>query len=166
MKSRTALVLFLAIAAGAGCRQADGPMPTPAGEVPNRIGDISRDLTSVARGDAQAPQDLADDLRVFVDDAQADAGGTAVDELARRVSTVVAGKALSEQNAQRLAHQLWTATAAREISERQVEALQNEMQALLVSMGVPEQNATETAAQVAAVQEQVTLRQRRWYEVF
>jgi hypothetical protein len=166
MSSRLSFALFLtiALAAGLGCRQADGPMPSPTGEVPNRLGDISRDLTSIARGEAQARQDLADDLKVFVEKpTDADA---AVDELARRVSQVVGGKPLRDQDAQRLAHHLWTAIAARELSERQVAALQNELQALLVSMGVPEASATTTAEQVEQVQAQVTTRPRRWYEVF
>jgi hypothetical protein len=140
-------------------------MPTPTGDVPNRLGDISRDLTAVARGDQQAPQDLAEDLRVFIDGGGADAE-SAVNELARRVSSVVAGKNLTDQNAQRLAHQLWTTIDARELSERQVETLQNEMQALLVAVGVPESEATNAAAQVGDVQASVTRRARRWYEVF
>lgn len=157
--------LILAVSAfAAGCRQPDGPMPEATGEVPNRLGDLSRDLASVARGEEQARQDLADDLKVFVD--QAPDAQPAVDELVRRTSAVVAGKPLNDQNAQRLAHQLWTAVAGREMSERQVETLQNEMQALLVSVGVPEERAVETASQVEEVQKLVTTRQRRWYEFF
>ena len=166
MNARIAFVLAVTLLIGAGCRQADGPMPTPSGDVPNRLGDISRDLMSVARGDQQAPSDLAEDLRVFVDGPDASTAAPALDELARRVSAVLAGKSLSEQNAQRLAHQLWTAVAAREMSERQVETLQNEMQALLVSVGVAEGSATTAAQQVSDVQAQITQRQRRWYELF
>jgi type IV pilus biogenesis protein CpaD/CtpE len=147
----------------AGCRQADGPMPTPEGEVPNRLVDISRDLMSVSRGDAQARQDLAQDLRVFVSKTEA---VPATDELARRTSEVVAGKTLDDQNAERLAHHLWTAAAAREISQRQVESLQNELHALLVSMGVPEDNAVNVASQAGEVQRLVTSRERRWYEFY
>jgi hypothetical protein len=153
-------MLVLALA---GCRQADGPVPVAEGDTPNRLQDLSRDLQNVAGGDAAAPRDLADDLRVFVDDA---ANAPAVNELARRASEVVAGKQLNEQSAQRLAHQLWTAVAAREMSERQVESLQNDTQALLVSLGVPEDNAQNVAAQVGDVQKAVSSRQRRWYEFF
>jgi hypothetical protein len=161
------LVLALALAAAislAGCRQADGPMPVADGDVPNRLGDISRDLQSVAGGDAQARQDLADDLIVF---AESRAGvRPAIEELARQTSEVVAGKTLDEQTAQRLAHQLWTAAVAREFSQRQVETLQNDTQALLVSIGVAEEQAQTVATRVGELQRVVSGRPRRWYEVF
>ena len=147
----------------AGCRQADGPMPAPEGEVPNRLVDISRDLMSVSRGDTQARDDLADDLRVFVSRKEAI---PATDELARRTAAVVDGKTLNDQNAEQLAHHLWTAAAAREMSQRQVESLQNDVHALLVSIGVPEDNAVNVASQAGEVQKVVTTRERRWYEFF
>jgi hypothetical protein len=158
----SALIIFGSLTA-AGCRQADGPMPTPEGEVPNRIVDISRDLMSVSRGDEQARRDLADDLRVFVDKQEA---RPASDELARRTSEVVAGKTLKDEDAGRLAQHLWTATAAREISQRQVESLQNDLHGMLVSIGVPEQNALDVASQAGEVQRLVNTRERRWYEFF
>jgi hypothetical protein len=154
------VIVSLAIA---GCRQADGPMPTTEGEVPNRLVDISRDLMSASRGDTQARQDLAADLRVFVSKQEA---VPAANELARRTSEVVDGKALNDQNAERLAHHLWTAAAAREMSQRQVESLQNDLHALLVSMGVPEDNALNVASQAGEVQRLVTTRERRWYEFY
>ena len=147
----------------AGCRQADGPMPAAEGEVPNRLVDISRDLMSVSRGDKQAHQDLAGDLRVFVNKQEA---VPAANELARRTAEVVDGKTLNDQNAERLAHHLWTAAAAHEMSQRQVESLQNDLHALLVSVGVPEDNALNVASQAGEVQKLVTTRERRWYEFF
>ena len=147
----------------AGCRQADGPMPAAEGEVPNRLVDISRDLMSASRGDTQAGQDLAQDLRVFVNKQEA---VPAANELARRTAEVVDGKSLNDQNAERLAHHLWTVAAAREMSSRQVESLQNDLHAFLVSVGVPEDNALTVASQAGEVQRQVTTRERRWYEFF
>ena len=79
---------------------------------------------------------------------------------------MVAGKTLNDQNAQRLAHHLWTAAAGREMSARQIESLQNELHALLVEMGVPEDNAVNVASQAGEVQKQVSSRERRWYEFF
>jgi hypothetical protein len=165
MTSRVSLPVFMLVVslAVAGCRQVDGPLPAAEGEVPNRIVDISRDLVNVSRGDEQARKDLADDLRVFVDKREA---VPASDELARRTSEVVAGRTLDDENAERLARHLWTATAGREMSERQVESLQNELHALLVSMGVPEDNALNVASQAGEVQRLVTSRERRWYEFF
>jgi hypothetical protein len=156
------MVLLFTVAA---CRQADGPLPTADGEVPNRLEDIRRDLLSVSRGDTQAKQDLADDLSVFITEADAPAR-PAVNELASRTADVVAGKTLNDQNAEQLAHHLWTAAAAREMSGRQVESLQNDLHALLVSVGVPEDNALGVASQAGEVQARVTGRPRRWYEFF
>jgi hypothetical protein len=158
-----AAVLMTVSLLGAGCRQADGEMPAPQGEMPNRIGDISRDLRSVAGGDTQARQDLSDDLVAFVEE---DSVHPALEELARRTSELVSGKNLSEQQAQRLAHHLWTSVSARELSQRQVETLQNEVNALLVEIGAPEGNAQTVSAQVGEVQKLVSTRPRRWYEVF
>lgn len=138
-------------------------MPVPEGETPNRLHDISRDLQSVAGGEMQARQDLADDLLVFGEPADV---GAALQELSKRTSDVVAGKNLSEQDAERLAHQLWVSAAARELSQRQVETLQNDMHGLLVSIGVTEDHAQQVAAQVGEVQRIVTERPRRWYEIF
>ena len=79
---------------------------------------------------------------------------------------VLAGVDLTEQAAQRLAHNLWLSVVARELSERQVETLQNDVQALLMEEGVAEESAQQVAAQVGDVQGTVTTRPRRWYELF
>jgi hypothetical protein len=163
MNSRLACALLIVAAVAGGCRQADGEMPAPQGEMPNRIGDISRDLRSVAGRDTQARQDLADDLASFVDDPDV---RPALDELTRRTADLVAGRNLSEQQAQRLAHHLWTSVAARELSQRQVETLQNEVNALLVEIGAPEDGAQTVSAQIGEVQNLVSTRPKRWYEVF
>ena len=156
-------MLMALLLLGGGCRQADGELPTPQGEMPNRIGDISRDLRSVAGGDTQARQDLSDDLVAFV---EADELHPALEQLARQTSDVISGRNLSEQQAQRLAHHLWTTVAARELSQRQVETLQNEVNALLVEIGAPEGSAQTVSAQVGEVQKLVSTRPRRWYEMF
>lgn len=146
-----------------GCRQPDGPVPTPNDSVQEELVDITRDLQYIAAGrDPQAPQDLAYDLGKY-------AGQTAkpaVDELSRRTASAVAGSQLTEQAAQRLTHNLWLAIAARDISERQIESLQNDTQSLLMSIGIAEGPAQEVALQVGEVQREVTERPRRWYELF
>jgi hypothetical protein len=166
MKSRSfPLVLVVLVAALAGaCRQPDGPLPAAEGDAPNRVGDLSRDILSVARGETTARQDFADDLRVFVEEKPE--AIEAVDELARRTSESISGTEMSDQNAQQLAHHLWTAVAARELSERQVESLQNDLQSMLVSAGIPEATAQNVATQAGEVQRTVTDRRRRWYEFF
>ena len=144
-------------------------MPAQQEDVPNRLGDLGRDLVSVSRGDVEARENFADDLRVFVEEDASDrrsAAVDAVDELSRRVVTVVADRRLSDEQAQQLAERLWTAVAAHELSARQVETLQTDLQGALVAVGVPEDDAQNVAAQVEDVQRAVSTRQRRWYEFF
>ena len=153
------LTLFLA-----GCRQADGPMPTPNAQAKEDLEDIRHDLEYIANGrDSDAPQYLMDDLTKY---ARRPSAVPAVEELSRRVATTLPGTKFSEQNGQRLAHSLWQSIAAVDTSERQIETMQNDVQALLVSIGVAEQGAQRVAAQLGEVQKAVNNRPRRWYEVF
>jgi hypothetical protein len=147
-----------------GCRQADGPVPTPNATYQEELVDVARDLQNVATGrDPNATSDLANDLRKYTDKP---ASRSLVDELSARTAKAIAGRDLAEQDAQRLAHNLWVSVYAKDLSERQIETLQNDMQALLVSLGAGEESAQQVAAQVGEVQGSVTLRPRRWYELF
>ena len=146
------------------CRQADGPIPTPSESVQEELHDVGRDLQNVASGrDPAAPKDLEQDLRKYV---RRPTSAPAVDELSRRTATVLPGKNLPDQAAQQLAHDLWLSMAAREASEKQIEGLQNDVQSLLMSIGVAEDGARQVAAQVGEVQSAETDRPRRWYEFF
>lgn len=157
-------LLVIAALSLSACRQADGPVPTPTEERQQELVDVSRDLQNIATSrDPRAPQDLAEDLRKYAPESGDE---PAVDELSRRAARVLPGVNLTEQVAQQLAHNLWLTISAREMSARQIETLQNDVQSLLVSVGVAEENAQQVAAQVGDVQEAVTDRQRRWYELF
>ena len=138
-------------------------MPVADDEASNRIGDVSRDLLSVAAGDTQARQDLGEDLRVMANDRTA--ALPAVAELSRRVSELLVGRKISDENARMLAQHLWTSTSATELSDRQMDTLRNDVHAYLLSMGVAEAGAKGVSDQVLAVQQAVT-RPRRWYEFF
>lgn len=161
--ARYLLIVLMGLSLGA-CRQADGPIPTPDQGRLEELVDVTRDLQNVASGrNPQAPKELAEDLRKYTDSLNAK---PVVDELSRRTAAVLAGVNLTEQAAQRLAHDLWLSVAARELSGRQVETLQNDVQSLLMAEGVVEENARQVAAQVGDVQGAVTVRPRRWYELF
>ena len=58
------------------------------------------------------------------------------------------------------------AANARELSESQIETLGNDVQALVQSLGVPEQQAVAIGTNVRELQGFTTDRTRRWYEVF
>ena len=161
--ARYVLIVIAGLSSGA-CRQADGPIPAPNPTVQEELVDVTRDLQNISTGrDPQAPKDLADDLRKYAHRPSAEA---AVDELSRRTAGVLGGVNLTEQAAQRLTHNLWLSAAASELSERQIETLQNDVQAILMSVGIAEENAEQVAAQVGDVQVAVTDRPRRWYELF
>lgn len=161
--ARYVLIVIVGLSLGA-CRQADGPMPAPSETVQEELVDVARDLQNVASGrDPQAPEDLAEDLGKYTDSPSAK---LVVDELSQRASTVLVGVDLTEQAAQRLAHNLWLSVAASELSGRQVDTLQNDVQSLLMAEGIAEEDAQQVAAQVGDVQGAVTARPRRWYELF
>ena len=165
MKScaRYVVIVIAGLSLGA-CRQADGPIPAPNQTVEGELVDVTHDLQNIAASrDPQAPKDLADDLRKYTFRSDAE---PAVDQLSQRTATVLPGVELTEQAAQRLAHNLWLSVTALELSERQVETLQNDVQSLLMSVGVADENAEQVAAQVGEVQSAVTDRSRRWYELF
>src|SRR6266700_4823109 len=76
-------IVFASIVAVAGCRQADGPLPPATGSVPNELGDISRDIWSLAGGNADGAKDLSDDISHY---AEGTSGGQpAARELSNRL---------------------------------------------------------------------------------
>jgi hypothetical protein len=155
-----ALVVFALTAAG--CRQADGEVPTPSAGVQLDLQDVTRDLLNAAGGDPEAPKDLADDIAKYADRR----GGQEARELSRRIADVLKGSKLDETSAQRLAHHLWVAVAAKDLSTRQADQLRKDVEELLVSVGVERQRAEGASAQVTELQKAITLREKRWYEVF
>jgi len=146
------------------CRQADGLIPVPDQTIQEELVDVTRDLQNItASRDPQAPFDLADDLRKYAPRSDAE---FAIDQLSQDTAAALPGTELTEQIAQQLAYNLWLSVAAFELSERQVETLQNDVQSLLMSVGVADEIAQQVAAQVGDVQNSVTNRSRRWYELF
>lgn len=147
----------------AACRQADGPMPETTPETANQLGDISRDLQNLASGTPDGPKDLADDISHYAQDTNN--GQAAAAELARRLGQALTGKSFKLAQAMPVAHSCWVTVAGRQLSEKQVQSLQNEMKQQLMALGVNEQQAQSVADQVGVVQQAVTGRHRRWYEM-
>ncbi len=147
----------------AACRPADGQLPPATGTVPNALGDISRDLQNLASGKPEGPKDLSDDISHY---AQGTTGGEAAAvELSRRLGEALTGKTFKLAQALPVAHTCWVAVAGRQLSEKQIENLQNEMKSELMSLGVSDPQAQTVAVQVGVVQQAVTARHRRWYEL-
>jgi hypothetical protein len=75
------------------------------------------------------------------------------------------GKTFKLAQAMPVAHTCWVTVAGRQLSEKQVDSLKNEMKQELMALGVNEQQAQGVADQVGTVQQAVTARHRRWYEM-
>jgi hypothetical protein len=153
-----------ALVVGAGCRQADGPLPPATGSVPNELGDISKDIWNLGPGgNADGAKDLSDDITHY---AQGTEGGeAAARELSNRLAAALKGKQFKLAAAAPVAHTCWVTVAARQLSEKQIDGLKNEMKTQLMSLGVNDQQAQSVADQVGVVQQAVTARHRRWYEL-
>jgi len=147
----------------AACRQADGPMPETTATTPNELGDISRDLQNLASGDPAGPKDLSDDIAHYAEGTNG--GPAAAEELSRRLGEALRGKTFKLAEAMPVAHSCWVTVAGRQLSEKQIEALKNDMKAGLMSLGANEQLSQNVADQVGVVQQAVTARHRRWYEL-
>jgi hypothetical protein len=159
---RACVALILAAAIGAAaCKQGDGQMPAKVDDVPNRLGDLKRDMEAVVRGEQPAVQDLTDDLLVFVNEPE---GRDAAKAMSMTVCSMLVKRPVNDDTQIRLVELMWQAVAARELSERQVDALKDDMRTTLQSVGVSQPDANLAAGRVGDVQKAVTLRTRRWYE--
>jgi hypothetical protein len=154
-------LILVAVVGAAGCKQGDGALPAKAGEVPNRISDMKRDMESMVAGDQTALKDLTDDLSVFTEEPD---GHTAIRALSNTVSAMLVKRMLNDEALTRIVTTMWTAVAARDLSERQVDALKDEMRSVLTSVGVSQPDANLAAGRIGDVQRAVTVRERRWYE--
>jgi hypothetical protein len=148
-----------------GCRQADGPLPLATEEASNRVTDISRDLLAVAAGSESAVADLVDDLIVFAFDEN-DETVTASTGLARSLVEALQGTQLSEEQSAQLAYNVWLVMVATEFSQNQMIQIRDELLADLLAVGAIMENTEAVAVQVNEVQQHVSTRSRRWYEVF
>ena len=155
-----ALVLAAAVGAAA-CKQGDGPLPEKSGDVPNRLGDLHRDLQAIIGGDQRAIQDLSDDLVVFTEEPE---GQAAAKAMATTVCSMLVNKPLNDEAQTRIIDLMWKAVASTELSERQIDALKDDVRNTLLGIGVTQPDANLAAGRVAEVQKAVTLRERRWYE--
>ena len=141
---RLVIVVCLCALVGA-CRMADGPLPDPKEpEAANELGDLGRDVANVLAGDPQGRQDFTEDLLGFAD-------------LTTKPSEAAAAPLLE---------QLYVAVSARQLSEGQIKALEENVQAAASGMGLDDVKARALSAQAGIVQQAVTERHRRWYEVF
>lgn len=151
----------------ASCRMADGPLPDPKqGELANRVGDLSRDLGNVAAGRPEGPTEFMDDLRAFVElDEKPDAKAP-VEELGKQLTAAFTAAKATERSMIPLLEQVVIGLDAKFLSENQVQKLKEDVQKAATDLGVEDVRARALAAQMEIVQQAVTDRHRRWYELF
>jgi hypothetical protein len=155
MAAGAALLLTLA-----ACRQADGAMPVPAGEQPNKVEDISRDLQNLTSGDANAPIELSDDLS-SLDPLQRPAAS--ITAISKDLGAALGGKTLSDADAKRIATLLFVALSARELSDAQIEQVGADLQTTLVAVGAETQAAARVSTAAKSLASEITRNQKRWY---
>jgi hypothetical protein len=161
------MVLCASVLATASCRMADGPLPdAKTDDGPNQVGDLARDLGNVAAGHEEARQDFIHDLNVFVDFEDSPDAEAPIQALGQQVMDVMVATKASEAAVVPLLEYVYVALNARQLSENQVKALQAGAQDAATQLGVDDVKARALGAQVGIVQQAVTERQRRWYEVF
>ncbi len=164
--NRLVIVVCLCALVGA-CRMADGPLPDPKEpEAANELGDLGRDVANVLAGDPQGRQDFTEDLLGFADLTTKPAAEAPIRELASQVLAAAVATKPSEAAAAPLLEQLYVAISARQLSEGQIKALEENVQAAASGMGLDDVKARALSAQAGIVQQAVTERHRRWYEVF
>jgi hypothetical protein len=161
MRTIVFTLMLIAAVGAAACKQGDGPMPARSGDVPNRLGDLNRDLEAVVAGDQQAVQDLTDDLMVFIDEPE---GQAMTKAMSTTISSMLVKRPVNDEMQTKIVSLMWTAVAARELSERQMDALKDDVRNTLLAAGVTQPDANLAAGRVGEVQKAVTLRTRRWYE--
>lgn len=133
---------------------------------PNQVGDLARDLGNIMAGHEEARQDFMEDLMVFVDLEDAPDAEAPIQALGQQVMDAVMATKASEAAVVPLLEQVYVALTARELSENQVKTLQANVQGAATQLGVDDVKARALAAQAGIVQQAVTERHRRWYEVF
>jgi hypothetical protein len=158
-----AVLTLVVVCTAAGCRQADGPIPTPIDEQPNKIEDIGHDLQNIARGDAEAEGDLLDDLEGLDGTPRPQ---SLVRALSAATADAVRGASLADAQAQEVARLLFIVMTAEELNARQIEQFTGDLRTALTGAGADEATATRAAESGSALQEAITLNRKRWYHMF
>jgi len=148
-----------------GCRQPDGIVPVVDEETSNRITDVANDLRAAGRRDADGRRGLIEDLAVFPHEHN-EPGLEATRAFAGRLADALSGVELNDEQAERVARTCWNLVAVDDLSDRQVAALQEELGAQLRGFGLAEDRIAALLAEMPAVQQAITTRPRRWYELF
>jgi hypothetical protein len=159
LRSLTVLSLLLLAAA---CRDADGPIPAPTGDEADEVYELSRDILNVAGGDPQAFQELTDDLGT---QGPLETGQPRAAALAKSLQGALVGRQISQEQAKRLADDLYIVLAGDKLSPGQVEAVQTRVSGLLREVGTPEGAIAPVRDSITSVQALVNPGRKRWWDI-
>jgi hypothetical protein len=155
--------IVAAIVVAVGCRQPDGAVPEPAGEQPNKLSDIARNLQNMTASQAGADGELLDDLDNL--DSR-NRPRPLVQSLAQSMGAALSGKSLSEPQAQQLARHLFVVVTGSELSERQIDQASSALRQSLVDVRADPAAADRVAAAASALGSEITRNRDRWYYWF
>jgi hypothetical protein len=155
------LVALLLI--GAGCRQADGPIPTPVDEQPNKIADLAKDLRNVASRQPEAESEMREDLDGF--DATP-RPAPLMRQLGDALIAAAEGSSLNDSQAEEVARLLFVLVTGEELNARQAEQIAGDLRNALAGAGAGEDAAAGVAQSAIELQAAITLNRERWYHLF
>lgn len=153
------VAMFLSLLA-TGCREPDGPVPSPNAEQVNRTEDLARDLKNVSANHPNAVQEFRDDLVQLVEPAPPqDRTGALVDAM----TVAIRNRPIDDAAAQRLSELLFLTVTARDFSASQVDKLEEDIEATLRKSGVAEGAAGVVGTRAREVVEAIKVKRKRWW---
>jgi hypothetical protein len=155
-------VLVSLLVLSAACRNPDGPIPQPTGDEPDEVFELSRDILNVAGGDPQAFQELTDDLGT---QGPFETGQPRAAALAKTLQGALVGRQMTQDQAKRLADDLYIVFAGDRLSPGQVDAVQTRVSGLLREVGTPEASIGPVRDSITSVQALVNPGRRRWWDI-
>lgn len=158
---RAALAVAACVCVVASCKQPEGKMPTPTGDQPNRIVDVSHDLRNVARKDSSAPSELLDDLTTLNGAPRSPARLKALGDA---LVSALGGKNLPDETAKKIADFLFVLISAGDLSRSQIQDVGAQLRETLISVQVTPDQADLASGAAIALANEVTTNHRRWYQ--
>jgi hypothetical protein len=156
------LLLLSLLVIPVACRSADGPVPEPSGDEADEVYELSRDILNVASGDPQAFQELTDDLGT---QGPYETGQPRAAALAKSLQGALVGRQLTQEQAKRLADDLYIVFAGDKLSPGQVEAVLSRVSGLLREVGTPEDSINPVRDNITSVQALVNPGRKRWWDI-
>ena len=156
------LTLLSLLVLAAACRDPEGPIPAPTGDEADEVYELSRDILNVAGGDAQAFAELTDDLG---SQGPLETGQPRAAALAKSLQGALVGRQMSQEQAKRLADDLYIVLAGDKLTPGQVDAVQTRVSALLREVGSPEAAIGPVRDTITSVQALVNPGRKRWWNV-